>query len=90
MHKFGAFGDPNTMGVWIYGRRPDGRTVACKNRRLDDGGIRIWSTYSLNGAAFDAVTEFSEDEWRAIFFSGELDQQRIANEILDARRKKPD
>ena len=84
--KYGAFGNTNAIGFWIYGKRRDGKTVACKNRNRPDGGIAIWSEYfDEKGEFAEDMTEFSGDEWRTIGSAEEFIKQRVGNTILDSR-----
>jgi len=85
VYKYGAFGNPNSMGIWIYGKRPDGRTVACKSKTLLDGSMRIWSDYWKGDDVFEAVTEFSALEWARICSAADDEQPALANAIMAAR-----
>lgn len=78
IYKYGAFGNPTKFGMWIYGKRPGGRTVACKNKRTEAGGMKIWS----NGYE----TEFSANEWKMITSADTSLQSTICNEILTKRK----
>lgn len=89
VYKSGAFGDTNSIGCWIYGKRPDGKTVACKNVKTDEGGIRIWSFWKSPECKKDEIevcsTEFSKFEWEKIRFAKESEQQALCNLILKER-----
>ena len=89
VYKYGAFGNPNKFGRWIYGKRPDGKTVACKNQRTDNGGMKIWSYWvspSCNDQEIDSCeTEFSEEEWKEITRLPIERQSKKCNEILGKR-----
>lgn len=87
--KYGAFGNPNALGTWIYGKRPDGITVACRREETADGGMRIWSYWKsprCNENEIDECeTEFSADEWKIINQEpGEL-QSLKCNQTLQNR-----
>lgn len=85
--KGGAHGNPNATGVWIYGRRPDGRTVACQHNIRSDGSVVISSTWRSPSCKPHEVevckTEFTKSEWE------QIEQSEAAwlecNRILDAR-----
>lgn len=49
--KYGAHGDPTKCGTWVYGIRPDGKTVACQQVTTEEGGILIYSRMATNKAA---------------------------------------
>ena len=84
--KYGAFGNTDAMGIWIYGKRRDGKTVACKNEVQADGSIQIWSERFTNGPFLEEdMTEFSKEEWGRIGQAPSGEQSRIANEILKSR-----
>lgn len=84
--KNGAFGNPDAVGFWIYGKRRDGRTVACKNEIQTDGGIQIWSSYSSDGPYMEEdLTEFSKDEWEKIRHAAGSEQIWVGNKILSSR-----
>lgn len=87
--KDGAFGNKLAIGLYIYGKRRDGRTVACKNELQADGGIQIWSDYAAPGEGWDwleDMTEFTREEWARIQSAKDYDAVSICNEILDTRR----
>lgn len=84
--KYGAFGNPDAMGFYIYGKRRDGRTVPCKSEVQADGGIQIYSSYAGTGEfAQQDLTEFSLEEWSRVRSGGDSLGARFCNEILDAR-----
>lgn len=85
VYKFGAFGDPNSMGVWIYGKRPDGRTVACQSQLKDGVGISIWSFTTKGNEMLQCATDFSCDEWAEISAASADEQPQISNKIIAAR-----
>ena len=86
--KYGAFGKANAQGFWIYGKRPDGKTVPCKNQRQADGSMLIWSErYDDGPYVIEDVTEFSASEWELIRKSKPHLQKIVGNKILDSREK---
>lgn len=94
VHKFGAFGNKKSFGEWIYGKRPDGKTVACMHEKTPSGGIMIWSYWespSCSEHEIDACyTEFTRSEWTMITkLEGNM-QQIESNKILREREcRKP-
>lgn len=70
VYRYGAFGKSNAFGRWIYGKRPDGKTVACKNEETEVGGIRIWSYWVSPGCKEYEIdiceTVFSKNEWKKL------------------------
>lgn len=92
VHKYGAFGNQNSFGRWVYGRRPDGRTVACKNEITKEGGIKIWSYWvspNCNANEIDTCeTEFTKDEWESIMKQPNQLRSIKCNQIL--RNRTPD
>lgn len=89
VEKFGAFGDPSKYGMWVYGKRPDGKTVACKSETLKDGTVRIWSYWKSSNCKENEVDEcettFSEAEWLAIINQPKDSQIRFTNSLLAKR-----
>lgn len=89
VYKFGAFGNPNAFGCWIYGKRPDGKTVACKHDDIEGGGIRIWSYWISPNCSENEIdeceTEFSKDEWELIQQEEDYLQSFKCNQILRER-----
>ena len=90
--KYGAFGRSDAMGIYIYGKRRDGKTVPCKSEVQTDGNIQIWSSYHTGGQFCEEdMTGFSKEEWdlirRADGADGAdgADATRIANQIIDKR-----
>lgn len=85
--KYGAFGNSEAMGFYVYGKRRDGRTVACKSEIQKDGSIQIYSEYAGSGqfAELD-MTEFSETEWLSVKRLHGFAAKRACNAILDGRR----
>ncbi|WP_143090066.1 hypothetical protein [Sphingomonas rubra] len=84
--KSGAFGKPNATGLYIYGRRRDGRTVPCHSEVQPDGGIQIYSSYAGAGPYLEEdMTEFSAEEWARVRSADGASAARLCNEILDAR-----
>lgn len=84
--KFGAYGDVNSFGSWLYGKRPDGRTVPVKRRFLDDGIVEIYSETEVDGEFIRYVTQFTSDEWLTICLSkNEEEFRRKVNVILFTR-----
>jgi hypothetical protein len=84
--KNGAFGNSDTVGFWIYGKRKDGKTVACKNQQTEDGGLIIWSEYFHGDDVICDRTEFTPDEWSTIRKINGLEQKLVCNKILDKRK----
>ena len=81
--KAGAFGNPDATGIYIYGKRRDGRTVPCKSEVQEDGGIHIYSQYPGPDIYMEEdMTEFSADEWKRVRSAGRISGPRICNEIL--------
>lgn len=84
---------PTSFGMWIYGRRPDGETVACKHGVDENGNHWVEATYperipgNKTLVLNSWITEFSSEEWRQIMSHTETSQQqRVSNEILRKRR----
>ena len=92
VYKSGAYGDSNSVGRWIYGKRPDGKTVACENEETASGGIRIWSYWESPECAENEIdtceTEFTAKEWRGITKAPKHDQPSVCNIILREREKR--
>lgn len=90
VYKDGAYGQRNASGRWIYGRRPDGKTVGCKHESLPNGGIRIWSHWKSPGCGKHEIdvceTEFSAREWSRIESAHKVQQALVCNEILSRRK----
>ncbi|WP_152414524.1 hypothetical protein [Blastomonas sp. AAP53] len=85
--KYGAFGNPNAVGFYVYGKRRDGRTVACKTKTQENGSVIVFSTYfGLREYAEYDETEFTSDEWQNIKKAGNEYGAAICNKILDTRR----
>jgi hypothetical protein len=90
VEKLGAGGDVNRLGTWVYGTRPDGRTVGCKRRRLKHGIVEIYS-YWLPDASRpndleQCTTQFTLDEWKEIKSTRERDAQAaLCERILNSR-----
>jgi len=85
--KSGAYGDVNSYGTWLYGRRPDGKTVPVNREARADGTMEIWSETNLDGEFVRYVTEFSSDEWRSLCLSLPEEFSRKVNLILFSRPK---
>lgn len=86
VYKNGAFGNPDAMGSYIYGKRRDGRTVACRSEEQPDGGMQIYSAYYTDGHGMEEdLTEFTKEEWVSIRSLRDYAAARRCNEILDAR-----
>lgn len=84
----GAFGKSDHFGFWIYGKRPDGLTRACKNNRTESGGIKIWTYYDIpeENAVDTYITEFSKEEWKLITYCETKHEQiMVSNKILRDR-----
>lgn len=88
VYKYGAFGNSDKFGTWVYGRRPDGRTVACKYEYKADKSVEIWSEYysKKEEVFYGCTTDFSEKEWREISRSAKAAQPYICNKILEKRK----
>lgn len=85
--KYGAFGNSEAIGFYIYGKRRDGRTVPCKSEVQADGSIQIYSQYAGPGIyMIEDMTEFTRDEWAKVKSGQGWAGVRICNEILDSRR----
>lgn len=89
--KDGAYGDSTKTGFWIYGRRPDGRTVPCKCRTLPDGRVVVFSTWKSptckTGEVEECVSEFTPEEWRYVVTQPDEEAIYRSNRVLDSRRK---
>ena len=86
VYKFGAFGDPYKFGTWIYGKRPDGKTVACNHIEGENGSIYIYSYKPTFGKYIeDWATEFAAEEWKLIISTEESKRLTVGNQILNAR-----
>lgn len=92
VYKGGAYGSSEAFGRWIYGKRPDGQTVACENERTNEDGIVIWSYWQspdCNEHEIDTCeTEFSADEWEQITSAPKTQQSALCNKILRSRESK--
>src|SRR5882672_1636554 len=100
VYKSGAHGDPSKYGQWIYGRRPDGRTVGCNFEMRADGSVVISSTWRSPACAPGEVetceTEFAAAEWMRLTSRcreptletvlDDLWMQLEGNRILDGRK----
>lgn len=87
--SYGAYGKADHMGIYIYGKRPDGKTVRCKNREEANGNVVIWSEYCIpedETQTYGCATEFTASEWLAVQKSD--NQKHISNKILDQRKDK--
>lgn len=86
VYKGGAFGNPDNVGFWVYGKRRDGRTVPCKHEVDQDGLVTIWSDRAGEGNFFEQdITEFTYAEWLTLLQADASATQRLANAILDQR-----
>ncbi len=84
--KAGAFGNTEAIGIYIYGRRRDGKTVPCRSEIQEDGSIQIYSSYSAGGPYLEEdMTELTAEEWSRIKSVNGFLAALICNEILDAR-----
>lgn len=92
VYKFGAYGKSDAFARWIYGKRPDGKTVACENKDTKEGGILIWSYWKSPECGVNEVdvceTEFTAEEWKRITSAPKEHQSRICNEILWSRKSR--
>lgn len=83
--KFGVYGRSDTIGYWAYGRRPDGRTVACRTEVLASGTVIISSNWRSpnckEGETNTCVTKFTKQEWSRVESLGASE----CNRILDSR-----
>ncbi len=84
--KYGAFGNPDGQGFWIYGKRKDGKTVACKNKVTSDGGLIAWSDYFRGDEFVRDRTELTPEEWSKIKDLDGFEQKLACNKILDERK----
>ena len=93
----GAYGDPNQWGAFVYGKRPDGKTVRCKvsyfNKELSEGiefpCIFVWSfnqtdDYSNDSALCASV--FRIEDWHRSGDFNKSGQKEFLNDILRKRR----
>jgi hypothetical protein len=88
--KNGAYGDRSKEGFYVYGKRPDGKTVPCHYELRADGSVIVWSTWRSPsckpGETERCSSEFSASEWEEI--NMELDGLGAyrCNQILDRRK----
>lgn len=90
VYKAGAHGDPNKIGSYIYGSRPDGKTVPCRHEVRADGVHVVSSTWRApdckEGEVRDCLTELSAAEWQEIM-SGPPGHEAHRCELVLNRRK---
>ena len=84
--KYGAYGNADAVGFWIYGKRKDGRTVACKSKQTADGGLIVWSEYFVGDECVCDSTELTPLEWENIRKLDSYQQKLACNKILDGRK----
>lgn len=89
--KHGAYGNPNAVGFWTYGRRPDGRYVPCKTEVRRDGSVIIishWRSPSCSEHEIEeCATEFSAAEWGLLEKTPEKRQPSECDRILEERAR---
>lgn len=87
--KAGAYGDPDKVGFYVYGTRPDGRTVPCNHKVRPDGSVVVWSTWRSpeceRGEVVECASEFTSAEWSEIT-EGVLDLESYRCEQILKRR----
>ena len=87
--KAGAHGDPTKLGLYTYGKRPDGRTVPCHCEMRPDGSVVVWSTWHSPeckpGEVAECASEFTASEWREIEWGNPILMSFRCNQILDQR-----
>lgn len=95
----GAFGDPNAWAKFVYGKRPDGKTVRCNvsffQEDLMEGinfaCVYVWSSYKINNSPKDnsvCVSVFQLKDWHASGSMNKENQKDFLNLILRERRIK--
>src|SRR5665213_2195663 len=88
--KYGAHGDPSKQGYYIYGTRPDGKTVPCHHEIHPDGSVEVWSTWrspSCNpGEVAKCASEFSASEWRELSEGVDGLEPMRCEQILNRRK----
>lgn len=87
--KSGAHGDPTKVGLYVYGKRPDGRTVPCHCDVRPDGSVVVWSTWRSPecepGEVAECASDFTASEWREIDEGHPALMSFGCNQILDRR-----
>lgn len=87
--KSGAHGDPTKVGLYVYGKRPDGRTVPCHCDVRQDGSVVVSSTWRSPeckpGEVTECASEFTASEWREIEGGHPVLMSFRCNQILDRR-----
>jgi hypothetical protein len=88
--KNGAYGDPSKEGFYVYGKRPDGKTVPCHHERRADGSVTVWSTWRSPsckaGERERCSSDFSASEWAQINMALDGLGSYLCNQILDRRK----
>jgi hypothetical protein len=88
--KGGAYGDPNTTGSWVYGKRPDRKGVPCNVQTLANGNVVVTSTWKspscAEGEVVECASEFTSEEWNLIMSASEMMQTIVCNRILKERK----
>jgi len=93
----GAYGDPNQWGAFVYGKRPDGKTVRCKvsffNKEISVGiefpCVFVWSSYRTDKYSNDSAlctSVFHIEDWHKSGDFNESGQKEYLNNILRKRR----
>lgn len=93
----GAYGDPNQWGAFVYGKRPDGKTVRCKvsyfQKDLSEGidfvCVFVWSSYKVGKSPIDnavCASVFHLDDWHKSGTMNKPDQKEYLGDILRKRR----
>lgn len=93
----GAYGDPNAWAKFVYGKRPDGKTVRCKvtfmNKELSEGiefpCMYVWSGSNTNNMTEDRTiwtSVFHINDWHKAGSMNKEDQKNFLNDILRERR----
>jgi hypothetical protein len=87
--KRGVYGTEK-IGEWLYGYRPDGRSVGCKLRH-EGGFVEVYSTWRPEGSKKDeeCITQFTRDEWD-FFKSTKQDQQEVVCGVILSARSNPE
>lgn len=93
----GAYGDPNAWANFVYGKRPDGKTVRCKatffNKDASEGFefscVYVWSSCNTNNTMEDSmiwISVFHINDWHKAGSMNKENQKKLLNEILRERR----
>lgn len=92
----GAYGDPNSWARFIYGKRPDGKTVRCKvtffERDLTEGitfpCVYVWSLCknTNKNESLVCASVFTVSDWHKSGSLNKEKQKEFLNIILKKRR----